>query len=259
MTTANSTANLVLGRGELYFDRFPTGSLEGEGELYLGNTPGFTLERSTQATKRSRSVGGQIIEQAGIVTKDEQAGDFETDNVDMENLALWYGGTVDDTGQGAQTNLVESFQVKRGRWRQLGVSVHRAGLSNVTAATFRKSGVIVAAVGNITLDLALGRFKFDEDAADLADGDTVDVTFTCGVDADPKLSSAPREVTGSLRYVSTNPVGPKVDYFFPYVSLTPRRDIDWKRDDFVTIGFSMVARKLDAETEIVYIRQRAAQ
>jgi hypothetical protein len=257
VTTAN-TANaiLVIGRGELYFDRFPAGSLTGEGELYLGNTPGFSLERTIEKTKRSRSMGGQVVEIGGIVTEDKHEGTIDTDNVSAQNLALWMGSEAITTGQGSAAGVSETFTVKRGRWRQLGASVHPAGVINVLATpTFMKGATPVTVSGNITLDLENGRFLFNEDAAALNDGDTVTVTFSYGAAADVKINSAAKEIVGALRYVSTNPVGPRISYYFPYVTLSPRQEIDWKADDFVSMSFEMEARKRDALTETVYIRQ----
>lgn len=120
--TTTENATLVIGRGELYFDRFIPGTKEGEGELYFGNTPGFSLSRTVEEITRFTSYGGQQIEVNGLVTREVHSADITTDNISMQNMALWFGGNVDDGGQAGIGQITENIAIKRGRWYQLGKS-----------------------------------------------------------------------------------------------------------------------------------------
>ena len=40
--------NYVLGRGKLYFDRFPDGTKTPTGERYFGNTPSFSMSLDSE-------------------------------------------------------------------------------------------------------------------------------------------------------------------------------------------------------------------
>ena len=66
------------------------------------------------------------------------------------------------------------------------------------------------------------------------------------------------EVRGALRYISTNPVGPKKDVYWPYVKLTPNGDFSLKGDEWQTIPFTFEVLKKDNVTPRVVIDGRSS-
>lgn len=258
MTLAN-TANaiLVIPRGELYFDRFAAGTLVGEGELYLGNTPGFKVSRSFDETKRYTSYGGQVIERDAIVTQEKNTASIETDNISMENVALWFGGTVSDAGQAAVGLITETLNVRRGRWYQLGSSVNLAGVQYVEPGVeFSIDGNPISDVAaNFTLNRPAGRFYVNDNAPDVIDGQDLDVTFEWREATGSFVIPSGKEVVGALRFISNNPVGPQLNYLFPYVRLSPSADVDMKSDDFLSLEFKVDIRKKFGTADFFYVTQ----
>lgn len=256
--TTTSNASLVLSKGELYFDRFTPGTLKGEGELYLGNTPGFTLSRDVEEVKRFTSYGGQQIQIGSLITREAHTADITTDNVSMENLALWFGGESDDTGQDARSDVTEALVVRRGRWFQLGLSFDQMGVRHIEPdITFKLGNAIIDRATNFILDRVEGRFFVLDDAPDVPNGTTLTVNFECRQSSSVTLQNKPVEVVGSLRFISKNPVGTQKTYFFPYVRIAPAGDIDFKADDWQSFSFDLEVRRLNPLTQFVYIRENA--
>ncbi|MGV1944895.1 MULTISPECIES: phage tail tube protein [unclassified Agrobacterium] len=256
--TTTSNATLMIGRGELYFDRFAAGTLKGEGELYLGNTPGFTLSRTVEEVERFTSYGGQQIKIGSLITREVQTADITTDNSSMENIALWFGSDPNDVGQLAIGTINESIKVKRGRWYQLGTSAEPFGVRHVEPdIEFTLSGSPVDKLTNFILDRVEGRFYVLDEAPDVDDGETVSVSFQWRTSASVDATESSREVVGALRYISKNPVGPSISYYFPYVRITPASQIDFKTDAWQEFSFEVEIRKLNAATNFLYVKQTA--
>ncbi len=256
--TTTSNATLVIGRGELYFDRFATGTLKGEGELYFGNTPGFTVSRTVEEVERFTSYGGQQIKTDSLITREVQTADITTDNSSMENIALWFGAEPDTDGQLAIGMVTETIKVRKGRWYQLGTSIEPFGVRHVEPdIEFTSDGSPVDKLSNFILDRVEGRFYVLDEAPDVDNGDTLSITFQWRTSASVDTVASTKEVVGALRYISKNPVGPSISYYFPYVRITPASQIDFKTDDWQKFSFEVEIRKLNAATNFLYVKQTA--
>ncbi len=256
--TTTSNATLVIGRGELYFDRFAAGTLKGEGELYLGNTPGFTVSRTVEEVERFTSYGGQQIQIDSLITREVHSADITTDNIDMENVALWFGSEADKTGQVALGDITETIVVRKGRWYQLGTTVEPFGVRHIEPdIVFTRNGATLDVGVNLILDRVEGRFYVMDSAANVVDGDTLSVTFQWRQSFSIDVVDSGEEVVGALRYISKNAVGPSISYFFPYVRLKPASQIDFKADDWQDLSFDVDIRRLNVLTKFVYVKQLA--
>lgn len=256
--TTTSNATLVIGRGELYFDRFAKGTLKGEGELYLGNTPGFTVSSTVEEVERFTSYGGQQLQIDSLITRELHRADITTDNISMENLALWFGGTPDKSGQEAIGFITETMQVKKGRWYQLGTTVEPFGVRHIEPdITFQQNGGALDVGTNLIVDRVEGRFFVMDEAVNIVDGDSISTTFQWRESFSIDLVPSGSEVVGALRYISKNPVGPAISYFFPYVRLRASSQIDFKADDWQDFSFDVDVRRLNALTKFFYVKQLA--
>lgn len=256
--TTTSNATLVIGRGELYFDRFATGTLKGEGEVYFGNTPGFTVSRTVEEVERFTSYGGQQIKTGSLITREVHTADITTDNLSMENVALWFGSEPDATGQIAIGMFNETIKVRKGRWYQLGTTIEPFGVRHVEPdIEFTIDGVPVEKLTNFLIDRVEGRFYVLDEAPDVDNADNLSVTFQWRTSASVDAVESAKEVVGALRYISKNPVGPSTSYFFPYVRITPASEIDFKTDTWQKFSFEVEIRKLNAATNFLYVKQTA--
>lgn len=262
MTLANtSNAILVLPRGELYFDRFAAGTLVGEGEMYLGNTPGFSLSRSFEETKRYRSYGGQVLERDAIVTQDRHTGEIETDNISVDNMGLWFGGAVTKPPQISIGMYSETFTVNRGRFFQIGLTIIPfVGIRHLyhVGIVVRKGATVVPEAGNYSIDLERARIFVEASAPNIANGDSITIDFEWRESEPTQVVPSGKEVVGALRFISTNPFGPEISYYFPSVRLKAKGDIELKRDDFLSLNFDIDVRRKTPAAEFFYVTQHAA-
>ena len=49
------------------------------------------------------------------------------------------------------------------------------------------------------------------------------------------------QIEGALRFISYNPKGPRVDYFFPWVKLSPNGDFNLITEEWLTIPLNVEA------------------
>jgi hypothetical protein len=257
----------VIGKGKLHFDQFATGTKIGIGERYLGNTPELTQSRSSDTLDHMDADEGLNVKDESITITNDITGSFSTDNIEPANVALWFGGDIDKSTIVAATAVVEpDFVATRGRSYQLGKTADTPqgtrSITNVTIATITPGALpadpvtvtpLPALDGNVDIDLDRGRVYIEPDAPDITDGDVLRVTYDQEGVSRQIIIAKGQEVRGALRFLATNPVGERKDYFWPYVKITANGDYALKGDDWQTMSFNFEVLKLDATTERVYI------
>mgnify|MGYP000950039941 CR=1 FL=1 len=256
--------NYTLGRGRVFFDRFAPNAVvnaltRGDGERYLGNTPEFSTTSESEDLEHFDS-------DAGIRTKDDsvqltldRSGTFTCDNIDPENIALYFLGVASSVVQVSATAVIEVFTAaKRGRFYQLGVTeANPAGVRNVSNVVVKSGGAptwgtTVAAAGNYEVDEVRGRIYVESDSADI-DEEDLQITYDVAASTRERVVSGSASVYGALRFVADNPKGPNRDYFLPYVKLAPDGDYALKGDEWQTMGFGFEVLKKASNIEAMYI------
>ena len=87
--------NYTLGRGELYFARKDpvTGAMGGE--RYLGNTPSANLTAEEEKLEHFSSDRGIRVKDKVVTLQVNYTGTLEVDNIDYENVALFFLGETE--------------------------------------------------------------------------------------------------------------------------------------------------------------------
>ncbi len=166
--------NYTLGRGKVYFSRFKTGTQIPLGFKYIGNTPEFSLTIESENLDHFSSDQGIREKDDSVPLEVTRTGSLITDNIDPENVALFFFGeasTVALTSASAQT---ENFtDVKKGNSYKLGISgaapAGIAGIDPLGLTVKLQGATLVAATGTLTF------------ANTGSDGDTItidNVTYT---------------------------------------------------------------------------------
>lgn len=102
------------------------------------------------------------------------------------------------------------------------------------------AGSAVAATGNYVLDSDAGMIFIQENAPNIADGDTLTITFDQPARTKSLVIAQSDVAFGRLFYKADNGHGSNKDYTFPHVKLTPNGDHNVKTDNaWVTLGFSV--------------------
>lgn len=371
--------NLTLGRGELWFSRFKPGTQDPEGERYFGNSPEFSATIESETLDHFDSDHGVNEKDESVPLSTNRSGSFVTDNIDLENVALFFfgsktaltvaggsaietitgvlpgltyqlgtsqtnpsgargimdtpapvvsltgsavaatgtvtfsaAGTADDTvtigavayklvavpaaandvkigatADETAANLVAAIMAASGAGTEYGTGtlVHpsvsavdagavitltakipgAAGNSIALATTSTAAAVSGAALsggagGAITpvtdyeLNLVLGRLAIAEQGA-VQSGDSLSVSYTTATTTRERVISGSNPISGALRYIAFNPVGAQLDWFMPYVKLTPNGDYALKGDEWQQIPFNVEILKKPG-LEALYIDGR---
>lgn len=270
----NTNDNLVIGRGRVYIDLLVKGQYTGE--RYIGNTPDFSMSTSVDKLDHYTSEFGRKQKDRSINMETSRTLSMTSDNISTENVALYFAGVVMSALQSAQTGVQERINngavITRGRQYQLGVSLdYPMGQGGIKAGSFTIGyadasvaistgtgditdipGVTVLPEENYELDYTSGALWIETDAPDILG----DVQLVVGYDR----SATNREVVisgddvieGALRFVSDNPDGENMSYYFPKVSFAPDGDYALKGDDWQQIGFTGEILQRDCNTKAVY-------
>lgn len=244
----------VVGKGEVHFDQFEGDTLVGTGERYLGNTPELSTSSDEETLDHYDSDSGLNVKDASVTIEKSMTGSLVTDHISPENVAMFFGGTLDPIVVAAAPGLTETKVVRRGRWYQLGVNTaNPTGARKINTVTLTVATVLVPALNNYEVDLENGRVFIENDAPGIEDDDSV--VFGYGITAQTRYQIVGKgtEVRGSLRFISKNPVGSQKNFFYPYVKLTANGDFALKSDEWMQIPFSFEVLKKDANTERVYV------
>lgn len=247
---------LVLGRGEVFFDRFVPGTRVGEGELYLGNTPSFQVQRDVERVSRRQSYRGKVVDREGAVISESHVVNFTTDHISMDNVGLWFGSEAETVDEVSQSVQVETLVVRQGRFYQLGKTfVPVIGLRNVDYVRVRIGGVLVPMAGNYDLENEVGRIQILKGAPNIPDGATITVAFEWRNAVVEKTVAEPEEVYGAMRFISQNPYGFLKHFIFPMVRIAPRGLVDLKGDEFQQWQFTATAMNLSPSFKQVYVNE----
>lgn len=256
--------NYTLGRGRVLFDRFAPNVLvnaatRGEGERYLGNTPEFSTSSESEDLEHFDSDAGVRTKDASVQLSLDRSGSFTCDNIDKENLALYFLGLTSEVVQASATAQVEVHEnAKRGRFYQLGVTeANPAGVRNISNVTVRTGGspgwaTTVTPSGNYEVDEVRGQIYVEIDAPGIDDAD-IQITFDIGASTRDRVISGSNAIYGALRFRADNPKGENLDYYYPYVKLAPDGDYNLKGDDWQAMSFTFEVLKKASNVEAVYI------
>lgn len=88
--------NLVLGRGKLFFTPYPVGLKTGGVKGFLGNVPSVSIAQTSTQLDHYSSQAGLKVKDQSIVLQSDQIITFDSDNVSVGNMTLWFGGNDND-------------------------------------------------------------------------------------------------------------------------------------------------------------------
>lgn len=243
--------NYTLGRGELHFDKFVSGTFTKTGERYLGNTPELNRSTESENLDHFNSDRGIRVKDKSIVLEKNDSGTFIADEISDDNIALWFLGTKSTLTQASSASVVQNIaanRLKPGTYIQLGESqALPTGHRNVTITSVTSDPVGTTYVANTdyTVDAELGRLYIVPGGAITGTSPLI-VTYAVAASTRTQVVvDAGSTIEGALRFISYNPTGPRRDYYWPYVQLRADGDFAMKGDEWQQLSFAFDILKRD--------------
>lgn len=235
----------ILGSGELYFAPYKPGTSAPDGERYLGNTPAFSLNVTTNKLDHYNSDSGLKEKDKSVTISTDRMGTFTCDAISLENLALFFFGTAETVTVTPATAVAETIaDVGLDRWYQLGTTATApSGARKLTNVVVKKGATTLTLNTDYELNADLGRIHVLSGGT-LVAGDDLDITYDVAGSTRTRVISGNTPIEGVLRFVSYNNNSEQRDYFMPRVKLSPDGDLALKGEDWQQMSFSVeVLRK----------------
>lgn len=248
------TENQTLGRGEVHFAEFKPGTLIPDGFRYLGNTPEFNLTVNTETLPHYSMDRGTKIKDKSVTLQTDHSGTFTCDNIDLENLALFFQGEAGTIAQAAAAGSTETLTgVKLGRSYQIGeTDALPMGVKSVTLNSATVGVTPLVLDTDYTIDSARGVITFLEGATNVADDDDVDLDFDLAAVSYDRTISGNEQIEGAIRYLAYNAEGDDIDYRMAHVRISPNGDLALKGDDWMATPFNVEILKPNGR-EAIYM------
>lgn len=254
------TMNYTLGRGEIHFAQFKPTTQVPAGERYFGNTPELSFTAEQENLDHYSSDRGVRVKDQSVLLQLDYSGSLTTDHISPENLAIFFLGESMISTVTAATAQTSSYDgVMQGYSYQLGVSdATPSGARKVTNVVVKDDATPTAATfvagTDYVLDADLGRITVLEGAG-IANGTNLVITFDIAAHSRKRIISRSNTIEGALRFIAKNPAGEQIDYFMPWVKITPNGDFAIKADEWQVLPFTLEILK-KGSLEAIYMDGR---
>lgn len=237
---ALNLGNQTLGRGEIHFSLFKPGTHTPAGWRYVGNTPSFSLTIDQENLEHFSSDRGVRIKDKSIILQVDYSGQMVMDDINNDNLALFFFGNSTTVAQTAATAQTESFtSVVQGYGYQLGITnANPTGVRKVSNVTVTVGGSAKVLGTDFTVDADNG-IVYVTEGGTILDAATIAVTYDRALVSRKQVISGSTQLEGAMRFISYNPQGEKNNYLFPYVRLGPNGDFELKTDEWQQLPVSV--------------------
>jgi len=252
---ALNLGNQTLGRGELHFSLFASGSHTPAGFRYLGNSPSFSLTIDQEKLDHFNSDRGVRVKDKSVILQVDYSGALTLDDINVQNLALFFFGSQSVLAQTSATGQTQTFtSVEQGFGYQLGISTNNpTGVRSISNVTVEVSSVAKTLGTDYTVDADRGIIYVVEGGG-IADGASIAVDYDRAAVSRKQVISGTTQLEGALRFISYNPDGEKNDYYFPYVRLGPNGDFELKSDEWQQLPLTVeILRDTAYSKEAIYI------
>lgn len=235
-----SYGNQTIGRGKVQFATFVPGTHTPKEWRYLGNTPAFSVNIQSDKLEHFSSDAGVRVKDKSVTLQTNRTGTLTLDDINTENLALFFFGSQSVLSQTSGTGITESFaSVKQGYYYQLGIApATPTGVRSITSVAVAVGGSPKTLGTDYTVDLVRGTI-YIVDGGTIADGATVAVTYNRSAVTRKQVISGTQEIEGALRFLADNPDGEDNDFYMPYVKMSANGDFNLKGDDWLQLPLNV--------------------
>jgi len=279
----------IIGRGIIFFASVNAAGFPLEFRD-LGNAPEFSATLETEKLEHQSSRAGLKVTDKEVVVAISASISFTVDEINLDNLALWFSGDTTSFSQSATPvvgveNVVLSLakagvaESALGKWYLLYVRADMSSgtaypgtsaevrMYNIADAGFaaEKTGSTALTEGtDYQVDRIMGRIFLYDTTANRAEfplgTETLDVDWTPVAQTIEEVAGLTvSEISGALQFIQKNAANNSVqtEYQFHSVTLSPEGDLAMLGDEFSTMQFTGKAEAreaVDASAPVVRIR-----
>lgn len=237
------------GSGEISFAPFLAGTQTPGALRYIGNTTEFTLSSEQETLSHFDTDHGVKVEDDEIITQTTQSGTVVTDNIDLENVGMFFMAVTASITIASGTGVIDLISaVQFGKYQLGATPTLPTGLRHVTNVVVTNTttpATTYAAGVDYVVDPDRGLIDFLEGGA-LVKGTGVTVTFSNAASTRAQVASGAKPIEGKLFFQAFNARGPQTDYMMPWVKFTPNGDFALKGDDWLSLPFNVKVLKKGA-------------
>jgi hypothetical protein len=248
----------INGKGKLYFAPFITGTQTPKAERYLGNAPEVAIAFDVSYLDHFASTGGIKVKDQQVAIQVNRSGSCTLDSITSDNLSMLFFGTAAKVTTAASTVANEPHLIDAlDRYIQLGSSdANPTGNRKVASVVVTNVGGVTtyAAGTDYTIDLALGRLYIPPTST-IAVNSSIEIDYSITAQVAERVISGTTPIEGSFRFIADNPAGENLDYFMPWVKLTPNGDFNLISDEWLKASFKLEVLK-KGNVEAVFVDGR---
>lgn len=227
-------ANLYLGAGEIWFNRFTAGTTTKTQWRHLGNVSSFELTNTADTIERRSAMSGSRSILKKVVTGTSAEIAMVLDEWDTHNVALGLLGTsaAFSQGSGTATDAAITGTVKKGDWLD-------TGYLKITVTGVKKSPSTALVLGtDYAVDSDTGMIRILPTSSTVADGDSLLWSGSYPAITSTQIQAmATTQIEGALRFRSaSDAVGPRYLIDFHIVSVLPDGAMALLTTDFGTVN-----------------------
>ncbi len=236
-------ANLLLGKGQLLFDRFTSAGLA-TGFRHMGNVEEFSIELTDEKAEKFTSQNQSAGLYKSVTTKRTTALAVQADEFAIANIALGMMGDEDETTQAGATIVDEALttSVTLGKYYQtleLGISAE-----SLEADPGGTPTALVLGTDYVILDAIAGIIQILPTAVNTVDGEAIDIDYTSaaytGATALGRVKGATQtNVEGAVLFIPDPSTGPKLFVEVWRVSVSPNGPVGFISDDYANFTLTM--------------------
>lgn len=231
MAKEANAANVLLGSGKVYIDRYDTTTDAATGnERFLGNCSAFEITPSVEEIEKKSSTSAARERLRSDVTGTQLDIAITLDEYTVENVALALFGTEGTYAQtgAAITNEVHD-NVKQGSY----VRLAKRGISLVTVEP-SGGGTAYVVTTDYEVDAVEGRI-YIVPGGGIADDADIQVDYTYETQSkDSVLGGTVSQIKALIRYVSNNPDSPEMTVFVWRVSIHGSGAVGFLSDNYAS-------------------------
>lgn len=243
--------NQSLGRGKVYVSKFLPGTHTPAGFRFVGNCPSFGINVAQSSLDHFSSTGGVRVKDKSVVLEVNITGSPTLDDINNENLALFFFGAQSTIAQTSATSQTQTFTgVSQGYIYKLGMSDNNpSGVRSISNVSLTVGGSAKTLGTDYTVDATRGYISIVEGGT-IPDNATVVVTYDRAAVSRKQFISGTTQIEGAIWFESFNPQGKKQDFLMPYVRIGPNGDFNLIADEWQQLPL-----QLEILADVAYNKQ----